>query len=359
MEFWGEYCKPFQGFSTPISPSTKVLKRDTIKGMGADHLSQVIHDHDPYIKAVDSSITGASTDPKKHPSTIYGDEPLDAVAIGLHSYGDANPSTPSLSSCGNRGWCFEHGAFWQPEYIFIDAAFLETLPTREFSNGMAEVVKETFTAIQTPSSNFSGRHKSTRSTAQDLFLKVIIGSIAKTPSEACKVIPGIPAHDPAQTATLGSKSISNRALLLAALCTATCRLKNLLHSDDTQVMMNALIEPQHVPTGYLCPCPQCDQLGTVNPIFLFVEPQLKLLSTAKLGVEIKELDDGLEVYGKPVSELKTGVNVHCYDNHRVAMACSVLGTAIKETVLEEKFHPCRPNPLNAVAIVSRKPRLAF
>jgi 3-dehydroquinate synthetase len=33
------------------------------------------------------------------------------------------------------------GAFWQPEYIFIDAAFLETLLTREFSNGMAEVVK--------------------------------------------------------------------------------------------------------------------------------------------------------------------------------------------------------------------------
>jgi len=33
------------------------------------------------------------------------------------------------------------GAFWQPQYIFIDAAFLETLPSREFSNGMAEVVK--------------------------------------------------------------------------------------------------------------------------------------------------------------------------------------------------------------------------
>lgn len=33
------------------------------------------------------------------------------------------------------------GAFWQPEYVFIDAAFLETLPQREFSNGMAEVVK--------------------------------------------------------------------------------------------------------------------------------------------------------------------------------------------------------------------------
>ncbi len=32
------------------------------------------------------------------------------------------------------------GAFWQPEYVFIDATFLETLPPREFSNGMAEVV---------------------------------------------------------------------------------------------------------------------------------------------------------------------------------------------------------------------------
>ncbi|ODQ78846.1 hypothetical protein BABINDRAFT_38581 [Babjeviella inositovora NRRL Y-12698] len=33
------------------------------------------------------------------------------------------------------------GAFWQPEYIFADTAFLETLPEREFINGMAEVVK--------------------------------------------------------------------------------------------------------------------------------------------------------------------------------------------------------------------------
>jgi pentafunctional AROM polypeptide len=33
------------------------------------------------------------------------------------------------------------GAFWQPEYVFIDAAFLGTLPARELYNGMAEVVK--------------------------------------------------------------------------------------------------------------------------------------------------------------------------------------------------------------------------
>lgn len=33
------------------------------------------------------------------------------------------------------------GAFWQPSRIYIDLAFLETLPVREFINGMAEVVK--------------------------------------------------------------------------------------------------------------------------------------------------------------------------------------------------------------------------
>jgi pentafunctional AROM polypeptide len=33
------------------------------------------------------------------------------------------------------------GAFYQPEYVFIDAALLETLPPREFENGMAEIIK--------------------------------------------------------------------------------------------------------------------------------------------------------------------------------------------------------------------------
>ncbi len=39
----------------------------------------------------------------------------------------------------------------------------------------------------------------------------------------------------------GSKSISNRAFLLAALATGTTRLKNLLDSDDTRAMQDALM----------------------------------------------------------------------------------------------------------------------
>jgi pentafunctional AROM polypeptide len=60
------------------------------------------------------------------------------------------------------------------------------------------------------------------------------------------------------------------------------------------------------------------------------------MSLAKFGVETKELDDGLEVYGRPLSSLLEGVSVHCYDDHRVAMAFSVLGSVVKDTVLEEK-----------------------
>ncbi len=66
--------------------------------------------------------------------------------------------------------------------------------------------------------------------------------IGKTIAEAAKVVPGVPTKSPVCMATPGSKSISNRALVLAALGSGTCRLRNLLHSDDTQVMMTALHE---------------------------------------------------------------------------------------------------------------------
>jgi pentafunctional AROM polypeptide len=40
----------------------------------------------------------------------------------------------------------------------------------------------------------------------------------------------------------GSKSISNRALVLAALGTGECRLRNMLNSDDTEHMLTALVQ---------------------------------------------------------------------------------------------------------------------
>ena len=60
--------------------------------------------------------------------------------------------------------------------------------------------------------------------------------------EAASVVSAPPSKSPVTMATPGSKSISNRALVLAALGKGTCRVRNLLHSDDTAVMMNALAE---------------------------------------------------------------------------------------------------------------------
>src|SRR3954464_6508050 len=47
-------------------------------------------------------------------------------------------------------------------------------------------------------------------------------------------------HASGSVALPGSKSISNRTLLLAALSQGTTRIKDLLASDDTHVMLMAL-----------------------------------------------------------------------------------------------------------------------
>ncbi|KAE8353623.1 Shikimate dehydrogenase [Aspergillus coremiiformis] len=59
-------------------------------------------------------------------------------------------------------------------------------------------------------------------------------------SPSIEVHPGVESASNVICIPPGSKSISNRALVLAALGSGTCRIKNLLHSDDTEVMLNAL-----------------------------------------------------------------------------------------------------------------------
>ncbi|ORZ06789.1 Shikimate dehydrogenase [Lobosporangium transversale] len=90
------------------------------------------------------------------------------------------------------------GAFWQPKRIFIDLAVLETLPEREFVNGMAEVIKTAAIwnesdfvllengaeairdAVLKPVRNveFQGATLETRTPAQQLLLKVVMASVA-------------------------------------------------------------------------------------------------------------------------------------------------------------------------------------
>jgi pentafunctional AROM polypeptide len=57
---------------------------------------------------------------------------------------------------------------------------------------------------------------------------------------------------------------------------------------------------------------------------------------AKFGVETDEFDDGIVILGRPLAELKRGASIHCYDDHRVAMAFAVLSSVVDKTVIEEK-----------------------
>lgn len=69
----------------------------------------------------------------------------------------------------------------------------------------------------------------------DRDIKVILSS-------AIQISPSISRSLNVSCTPPGSKSISNRALVLAALGHGSCRIKNLLHSDDTEVMLNALVQ---------------------------------------------------------------------------------------------------------------------
>ncbi|KAK9456610.1 EPSP synthase-domain-containing protein [Dipodascopsis uninucleata] len=54
----------------------------------------------------------------------------------------------------------------------------------------------------------------------------------------------------------------------------------------------------------------------------------------KFGVEASELPDGIKIFGKPISELKSPKEgVRTYDDHRIAMSMSLLGVALPEDVL--------------------------
>jgi pentafunctional AROM polypeptide len=76
-------------------------------------------------------------------------------------------------------------------------------------------------------------HEPRASTVTDSELRVAM-------SPSMEVHPGVPASLSVTCTPPGSKSISNRALVLAALGNGTCRLSNLLTSADTEVMMDAL-----------------------------------------------------------------------------------------------------------------------
>lgn len=76
-------------------------------------------------------------------------------------------------------------------------------------------------------------HEPRASVVEDRCIRVVL-------SASARVNPGVSQGLNVTVTPPGSKSISNRALILAALGTGQCRIKNLLHSDDTEYMLSAI-----------------------------------------------------------------------------------------------------------------------
>lgn len=82
-------------------------------------------------------------------------------------------------------------------------------------------------------SSIGKTHEPRASIVEDHIIRIIL-------CDGIEVIPGMPKDLKSEVTPPGSKSISNRALVLAALGAGTCRIKNLLHSDDTEFMLSAI-----------------------------------------------------------------------------------------------------------------------
>jgi N-acetyl-gamma-glutamyl-phosphate reductase/acetylglutamate kinase len=86
------------GAGTLIRRGYRLFKHNSIDSVGADRFRQVIHDRDPEVQSGVSSVTSVLSDLQKTPYTIYGDEPLDAVAIVTRPDGEVPIMTKLLAS---------------------------------------------------------------------------------------------------------------------------------------------------------------------------------------------------------------------------------------------------------------------
>ncbi|KAI0726109.1 bifunctional acetylglutamate kinase/N-acetyl-gamma-glutamyl-phosphate reductase [Fomitopsis betulina] len=86
------------GAGTLIRRGYKLFKHGTLESVGPDRLRQVIHDRDPDVLSGDDSVAGVLNRLKETPYTIYGDEPLDVVAVVSHPSGEVPVLTKLLAS---------------------------------------------------------------------------------------------------------------------------------------------------------------------------------------------------------------------------------------------------------------------
>eukprot|EP00742_Colponemidia_sp_Colp-10_P007159 GILJ01007688.1.p1 GENE.GILJ01007688.1~~GILJ01007688.1.p1 ORF type:complete len:1534 (-),score=263.07 GILJ01007688.1:99-4658(-) len=190
---------------------------------------------------------------------------------------------------------------------------------------------------------------------------VILKSIGKTADDVVQVddatvmrclCPGItvtPSYQPVNgtVSVPGSKSVSNRVLLMTALGEGTCRLKGLLHSDDTKVMLDALHKfgvrvdwesdgqtlIVHGNQGQL-QCPQDDiYLGNAGTAARFLTTTATLLENGSCIVT-----GNVRMRERPIGDLVEGLRsqgaVMAYKGKDGCLPIEITGTGFKGGLIE-------------------------
>ncbi|KIL59730.1 hypothetical protein M378DRAFT_14589 [Amanita muscaria Koide BX008] len=86
------------GAGTLIRRGYKLFKHDGLDKVGPDRFRQVVHDRDPDVLSGLQSVTQVLNDLKQTPYTIFGDEPLDVLAVVSHPPGEIPVMTKLLPS---------------------------------------------------------------------------------------------------------------------------------------------------------------------------------------------------------------------------------------------------------------------
>ncbi|KAF8634060.1 hypothetical protein AX17_004324 [Amanita inopinata Kibby_2008] len=86
------------GAGTLIRRGYKLFKHDKLDFIGPDRFRQVVHDRDPDVLSGAQSVTQVLNELKKTPYTIYGDEPLDVIAVVSHPPDEVPVMTKLLPS---------------------------------------------------------------------------------------------------------------------------------------------------------------------------------------------------------------------------------------------------------------------
>jgi N-acetyl-gamma-glutamyl-phosphate reductase/acetylglutamate kinase len=86
------------GAGTLIRRGYKLFRHNSSAEIGPDRLRQIIRDRDSDVAAGYASVTGVLADIERGPCTLYGDDPLEVVAVVTHPPGEVPVMTKLLAS---------------------------------------------------------------------------------------------------------------------------------------------------------------------------------------------------------------------------------------------------------------------